>query len=137
MSSTIHSLDRDVPPYLWQGSYASILKNGGTKFQLINQLRELISGQFRIVLKISKIESNLYVNGKPVLVRKHKHDKITLYPNVKILEGTDANVGGSNNYPHISFKEGYCVVEIITNGFPQLELDTYKMNIEILELEKL
>ncbi len=130
-------LDRDTPPFLWSGDYTPILKHGGNKFEIINELRNLLTGKFRMVLRLSKIQSNLYVSGKPCLVRKHKFKEITVYPNVKILEGTDAGVGGSNSYPCISFKEGYCVVEIITNGFPHLELKTYEMNIEILEFEKI
>jgi len=88
------------------------------------------------VLKISKIRANLYVNGKPCLVRKSKFGAITVYPHCKILEGVDAGCGGSNNHPNISFKKGYAIVEIITTGFPHLELNLYNMDIEILELER-
>lgn len=137
MSANTYMLEKDTPPFIWSGKYDPILRHGGTKFPLINDLRNLLTGKFKIVLKLSNIIANLYVNGKPCLVRKSKFGPITVYPNVKILEGTDDGCGGSNNYPNISFKEGYCKVEIITNGFPHFELDTYRMNIEILEFEKL
>lgn len=137
MSSTTFMLEKDTPPYLWAGKYEPLLKHGGNKFELINQLRDLLTGKFRIVLRLSKIKSNLYVNGKPCLVRKGKFKRITVYPNVKLLKGTDNGVGGSNAYPNISFKEGFCEVEVITNGFPHFELDTYTMDIEILEFERL
>lgn len=137
MSSTTHMLERDMPPFIWAGSYDSILRYGGDKHPLINELREVLSGKFIIVLKLYEINSNLYVNGKPCLVRKRKQDKITVYPNCKIIEGTDLGYGGSNSYPHISFKEEYAVVEVTTNGFPNLELNTYNMKIEILDLRRL
>ncbi len=137
MSDETYLLEKDTLPYLWSGDYAPLLKHGGDKFDKINELRKLLTGKFRIVLKLSDIQDNLYVNGKPCLVRKGKFKNITVYPNVKILEGTDNGCGGSNSYPTISFKEGFCKVEIITNGFPHFELNTYRMKIEILEFEKL
>lgn len=130
-------LERDTTPYLWSGDYTPILKYGGDKFPIINELRELLSGKFRLVLKISKIMDNLYVNGKPCLVRKNKQSPITIYRNCKILKGTDTGYGGSNKYPCISFKEGFAIVEIITDGFPHLEINHYRMDIEIIELTKL
>lgn len=130
-------LDRDVPPFTWDGNYDPLLRYGGNKFKEINKLRDILTGRFRIVLKISEVMSNLYVNGKPCLVRKGKFKKISVYPNTKIIKGTDMGYGGSNSYPHISFKEGECTVEIITDGFPHLQLKTYQMKIEILEFERL
>lgn len=123
-------------PYIWAGQYVSILKNGDS-FPYIKNIKESLSGRFRIVLKLTEIRSNLYVNGKPRLTRKSKFSPITVYKNTRIIEGTDAGIGGSNGYPNISFKEGYCIVEVITEGFPHMELDTYKMKIEILEFDKL
>lgn len=136
MSAVTYLLERDTPPYMWTGDYTPILKFGGNKFPLINELREMLSGKFKLVLKISKIQSNLYVNGKPCLVRKKKTSPITVYPNCKIIEGIDAGSGGSNQYPTISFKGGTAIVEVITNGFPHLELKVYSMDIEILELTR-
>lgn len=137
MSSTTYLLERDTPPYLWAGKYEPILKHGGNKFALINELRDMLTGKFKLTLKISEIQANLYVNGKPCLVRKNKFSPITVYKNTKIIKGKDAGQGGSNNYPHISFKGGEAIVEIETVGFPHLELDTYRMKIEILSIEKL
>lgn len=136
MSQTI-LLDRDTTPYMWSGDYMSILKHGGNKFPLINQLREMLSGKFRLVLKLSDIRSNLYVNGKPCLVRKRKNDPITVYPHCKIIEGVDAGSGGSVKYPNISFKGGTAIVEVITDGFPHLELNHYSIAIDIMELERI
>jgi hypothetical protein len=130
-------LQIDETPFIWNGTYTDILKNGGNKFEEINKLRDLLSGKFRLMLKLTDIFGNLYVNGKPCLVRKNKHKPITVYPNVKILEGTDSGWGGSNKHPRICFKEGYCVVEVKTDGFPHMELDTYEMKIEILEFERI
>ena len=137
MSATTYCYDRDTPPYTWAGKYDPLLRFGGDKFELINELRNLVTGKFKIVLKLSNIQDNLYINGKPCLVRKRKFESITTYKNVKLLKGVDYGSGGSNSYPHISFKGGSCVVEVITNGFPHFELDTYKMKIEILHLNKL
>lgn len=136
MSAETYLLERDTAPYMWAGDYTPILKFGGDKFPLINQLREMLSGKFKLVVRISNIQSNLYVNGKPCLVRKRKCSPITVYPNCKIIEGEDLGYGGSNNYPNISFKGGSAVVEVITNGFPHLELNHYRMRIEILELSR-
>lgn len=136
MSAETYLLERDTTPYMWTGDYTPILKFGGDKFPLINELREMLSGKFRLVIKISNIQSNLYVNGKPCLVRKRKGSPITVYPNCRIIEGEDLGYGGSNNYPNISFKGGSAVVEVITNGFPHLELNHYRMHIEILELSR-
>lgn len=136
MSKT-YLLERDTAPYMWTGDYTPILKFGGDKFPLINELREMLSGKFRLVLRISNIHANLYVNGKPCLVRKNKYSPITVYPNCKIIEGIDAGCGGSNAYPNISFKGGTAIVEVITDGFPHLELKHYRMNIEILNIEKI
>ena len=136
-TSTTHILERDTPPFQWVGTYTDILKNGGDKFPILNTLRDLLSGKFRVVLKVTDARSNLYVNGKPCLVRKSKFEPITVYPNCRIIEGDDLGYGGSNSYPHIAFKKGYAIVEVFTNGFPHMELDRYDMKIEILELEKL
>ena len=130
-------MDKDTPPYTWVGKYDPLLRHGGTDFPLINQLRDLLTGTFRIVLRISKIQDNLYINGKPCMVRRNKFDEIYVYPNCTIIKGTPTDSGGSNNHPRISFKEGEATVEVITKGFPHFELETYKMQIEILEFEKL
>lgn len=137
MSSTTYMLEKDTPPHTWSGTYDPLLRFGGDEFPLINELRDLLTGKFKIVLKLSKIQNNLYINGKCCLVRKNKFQPITVYPNCKILEGTDLGVGGSNAYPCLSFKEGYCIVEVITDGFPHFQLQQYKMKIEILKFEKL
>lgn len=135
MSATTHMLERDLVPYLWNGDYTPILKHGGNKFPILNQLRKILSANYKIVLEISNIHSNLYVNGKPCLVRKSKFAPITVYPNCKILKGTNYGLGGSNSYPCITFKEGKATVEVITTGFPHLELKLYRMDIKILTLE--
>lgn len=137
MSSTTYLLEEDTTPYLWSGDYTTLLKYGGDKFEEINKLRDLLTGKFRIVLKLSDIKNNLYINGKPCLVRREKFKSITVYPNTKILKGIDNGYGGSNSYPHISFKDGSCEVEVITDGFPHFEIDKYRMKIEILNFERL
>lgn len=124
-------------PFLWVGSYEDILKYGGTAFPPINELRALLSKSYRIRLKLSDIRANLYVNGKACLVRKGKFQPIIVYPGVKIIEGTDIGYGGSNSYPHIAFREGFCIVDVDTIGFPHLELKTYRMSIEIIDLKSL
>lgn len=123
------------PPYLWAGDYKSVLNNG-KGIPLVDELRELLSGTFIVKLKLTNIRSNLYVNGKACLTRKAKNSPIQVSSNVKVLEGEPAMSGGSNSYPHISFKEGYCVVEVTTHGFPHLDLKSYDLNVEILEIEK-
>lgn len=128
---------RDTPPFIWAGSYDSLLRYGGDRFPLINELRNLLTGRFRLVLKLSNIRSNLYVNGKARLVRHGKFKPIWVYSGTKIIEGTDAGYGGSNTYPCLSFKEGYCIVEVIVEGFPTLDLNMYDMKIEIIDFEKL
>jgi len=35
-------LARDMPPFTWTGDYTPILKHGGDKFPLINELREML-----------------------------------------------------------------------------------------------
>lgn len=122
---------------MWNHPYQSILNYDGKQFDLIDQFKSLMLGKFRIVLKISNIQSNLYVNGTACVVRDKKFGPIKVFPNTKILVGTDFGSGGSNTYPNISFKEGYCIVEVITDRFPDLDLKTYGMDIEILEFEKL
>jgi hypothetical protein len=136
MSATTYLLERDTTPYLWAGDYTPILKYSD-HIPLVQELKELLTGKFKLVLEISNIQSNLYVNGKPCLVRKKKKSPITVYPNCRIIEGDDLGYGGSISYPCISFKKGFAVVEIITNGFPHLELETYRMKVKILELIKL
>ena len=57
MSAMTYLLDRDTPPFLWSGDYTPILKHGGNKFEIINELRNLLTGKFRMVLRLSKIHS--------------------------------------------------------------------------------
>ena len=125
MSSTTYMLDADKPPFTWAGDYDNLLRNAGTDFPDINTVRDLLSAKYRMVLRLSEINGNFYVNGKPCLVRKRKNAAITVYPNCKILEGKPLKYGGSNSYPNISFENDYCIVEVITKGFPHFELKYY------------
>lgn len=130
-------LKRDYAPNGFAGKYKPILRYTKTEIPLISQLREMLEGKFIIKMRIWDINQNLYVNGKPCIVRKWKRKPITIYPGTKLLKGTPMPYGGSNQYPRMTFKEDEIIVEVETDGFPHLDLDSYQMKVEILSLEKI
>ena len=126
-----------TPKYEWAGYYDDIFRFGGDKFECLNVIRDLLSQRYRIVLKLTNIRDDLFVNGKARLIRNSKFAPVKVLNDTKIIKGTPLSWGGSNSHPHISFEEDEVIVEIITKGFPNMEMKRYNLNIEILELEKI
>ena len=130
--------EHDKTPYgEWAGYYDDIFRFGGDKFECLNIIRDLLSQRYRIVLKLTNIRDDLFVNGKARLIRNSKFAPVKVLNDTKIIKGTPLSWGGSNSHPHISFEEDEVIVEIITKGFPNMEMKRYNLNIEILELEKI
>lgn len=130
--------DWDETPYgVWAGYYDDIFRLSGNRFECLNEIRALLSCKYKIVLKLSNIHDNLFINGKARLIRTSKFSPIKILNDTKIIKGTPLSFGGSNSSPHISFKENEVIVEVITQGFPNMEMRKYNLTIDILNLEKL
>lgn len=91
------------------------------KHPLIEKLIPILFCQYKCVFKfIDKGYNNerIYVH-KTLAYRNKKGGKVQFAKGVKLIEGTPTDVGGSNAYPRVCFKEGYCVLEFICDGFPR------------------
>ncbi len=140
MGATTYMLERDLPPHHFDSTYQSILKSAPDSIALVKQLREMVTGTFVTLMRLSNIgpaNVQLYVNNKPCLVRKRKNAYITVYPGTTIVMGTDTGSGGSIQYPAIAFKEGVALVEVITDGFPHMDMNMHNMTIEIIGLDRI
>lgn len=135
MDGVILSTDAIDYPYLWDGSYKTSIKHL-SKFDECKQFVDLINSKYRLKVKFSKINANIFVNDKMIVGRKKKNSHVLFGAGVKCLYGTPLSIGGSNAYPNPSFKEGYCIVEFICNGFPSFTSYSHQYEVEVLEFNK-
>jgi hypothetical protein len=123
-------------PYLWDGNYKTSLKylDG---FKEAEILKEAISGEFYMKVKFSEIRNNIYLNGKPIIYKPSKGTFPGFINGCKLLSGTPEKFGGSNKYPHPVFKEGFCIVEIVSKGFPCFSEWEHQYKVQVLEFRKI
>lgn len=119
------------------GGYREVIKYGNLESPLVKEFIDLMSGKFKIVLSLSNIKANIYVSGKKCITRSNKFKKVRIWEGCKILKGQALPSGGSNSWPHATFKNGTCVIEVTTDGFPRINTHNYEMDIEIISIEKI
>lgn len=122
--------------FLWDGSYARIIKDGAGH-ELVEELKKLICGRFRLRFRVSNIRSGIYLNGKPLCVRRKKFGAISLCQGARLIEGVPYKAGGSNNYPIPSFKGDTATFEVDIEGFPVFSQWEHQYKLKILSLVKL
>lgn len=106
---------------------------------IIEALNKELFAQYKCIFKFKDRgynNSNIYIN-KPLAWRKNKFSKIEFNKGVKLIKGTPTESGGSNNHPRISFKEGFCILEFISDGIPCLSATSGWIIDEIILFEKI
>ncbi len=126
----------DYLPYLWNGDYQTSLKylQG---FEVAEMLKKIITGKFFLKIKFSNIRSNIYLNGKPIIIKRNRKEYPSFVNGCKLVEGTPHKYGGSNKYPHPSFEEGYCIVDVTCTGFPAFSEWESQYKVEVLIFQKI
>jgi len=106
---------------------------------IFDSIKPVVFGKYWVRMKFKDGGYNngsIWCNGRWLCMRKKKTSPIVLNKNVKLVEGTPFAGGGSNQYPCPSFKEGYCILEFMSNGLPMTNwLSGWKS--ELISLERI
>lgn len=126
------------PPFNWSWTYESILDNWPQDNPCIMELRNILDHRYHMTLKVSEFGSYwVWINGVHTIRRMEKFWPVTFSDNCKLIFGTPTKVWWSIKYPTPGFEEWYCIIEVITDSFPHMDLDLYRNKIEILSLKKI
>lgn len=104
---------------------------------ILESIKPIIFGKYKVVMKFtnSHASGSIWINNQWKVSRRNKFGPVLFGKGVKLIEGTPLDGGGSNNYPIPSFKEGYCIIEFLSNGLPMTRENGWKT--ELLTLEQL
>lgn len=103
---------------------------------IIEQLKLIVFATYKVKMKFIDGGYNneaIWCNSRWLCMRQKKTLPVIFNNGVTLIEGTPSTSGGSNKYPRVYFKEGYCILEFTSNGLPMTNyLSGWKS--EILEL---
>jgi len=106
--------------------------------ELFQNLKDLVLSTYKVVGKFTYKGyngDNLYCNNQKLVYRDNKFSDFKLGKNVKMIKHNLSHKGGgSNQYPGISFKGAYCIIEFISYRLPFIDnLNGWELNVISIE----